>query len=119
MRISVKALALALGLVWGGGIAFVGLVHLAVPGYGTAFLEFTSSIYPGFHAARSFGDALVGIAWGLADGAGGGADLRVGSITCLPDVRRRAVQPDRQQSESNVPAGVPATIACTLLCRIE
>jgi hypothetical protein len=72
MRISIKALALALGLVWAGGIAFVGLVHLAVPGYGTAFLEFTSSIYPGFHAARSLGDALVGIAWGLADGVGGG-----------------------------------------------
>ena len=75
MRISVKALALALALVWGGGIAFVGLIHLAVPGYGAAFLEFTSSIYPGFHAARSFGDALVGIAWGLVDGAGGGLIL--------------------------------------------
>jgi hypothetical protein len=72
MRISVKAFALTMALVWGGGIAFVGLVHLGVPGYGTAFLEFASSIYPGFHAARSLGDALVGILWGLADGAGGG-----------------------------------------------
>lgn len=75
MRISVKSFALTLGLIWGGGIAFVGLVHLAVPGYGTAFLQLASSIYPGFHGARSLGDALVGIAWGLADGAGGGLIL--------------------------------------------
>lgn len=72
MRISVKALALTLGLIWGGGIAFAGLIHLAVPAYGTAFLDFASSIYPGFHGARSFGDVLVGIAWGFADGVGGG-----------------------------------------------
>jgi hypothetical protein len=72
MRISVKALAFALALVWGGGIAFAALVHLAIPTYGTAFLEFASSIYPGFHGARSLGDALVGTLWGLADGAGGG-----------------------------------------------
>ena len=72
MRISVKALTAAIALVWGGGIALVALVHLAVPGYGTAFLDVGSSIYPGFHGARSFGDALAGIAWGFADGAGGG-----------------------------------------------
>ena len=72
MRISTRALALTVGLVWGGGIAFVGLVHLAVPAYGTTFLELTSSIYPGFHGARNLGDALIGIVWGFADGAGGG-----------------------------------------------
>jgi len=72
MRISVKGLALAFALLWGGGIAFAGLVHLAIPSCGTAFLELAASIYPGFHGARSFGDALVGIVWGLADGACGG-----------------------------------------------
>jgi hypothetical protein len=72
MRISVKGLAWASALVWGGAIAFAGLIHLAIPSYATAFLELADSIYPGFHAARSFGDALVGIAWGLADGACGG-----------------------------------------------
>jgi len=72
MRISVKAFALTLALLWGGGIAFAGLIHLAIPAYGTAFLAFASSIYPGFHGARTFGDAIVGILWGLADGAGGG-----------------------------------------------
>jgi hypothetical protein len=72
MRISVRALAFTFALLWGGSLAFAGLIHLAVPSYGTTLLDLASSIYPGFHGARSFGDALVGIGWGLADGAGGG-----------------------------------------------
>ncbi|HTV82163.1 MAG TPA: hypothetical protein VME18_05895 [Acidobacteriaceae bacterium] len=72
MRISVKAMALASALLWGGGLAFTALVHLAAPGYGTTFLGFVSSIYPGFHGARSFGDALVGVGYGLVDGFCGG-----------------------------------------------
>lgn len=72
MRLSIKALALASAVIWGGGVLFTSLVHLFHPGYGTAFLEFVSSIYPGFHAARSFGDALVGSAYALLDGAIGG-----------------------------------------------
>jgi hypothetical protein len=72
MRISTKAMALASALLWGGGVAFTALVHLAYPTYGSAFLGFVSSIYPGFHGARSPGDALVGIAYGVVDGAAGG-----------------------------------------------
>jgi hypothetical protein len=72
MRISVKAMALASALLWGGGVTFTALVHLAIPSYGTAFLALVSSIYPGFHGARSFGDALVGTGYGLADGFWGG-----------------------------------------------
>jgi hypothetical protein len=65
-------MALASALLWGGGVAFTALVHLAVPSYGTAFLAFVGSIYPGFHGASSFGDALLGIVYGLADGFCGG-----------------------------------------------
>ena len=72
MQLSAKALALALGLLWGGGVAFAALVHLVNPSYGTAFLDVVSSIYPGFHSARSLGDAVVGTAYGLIDGAVGG-----------------------------------------------
>lgn len=72
MKLSTKALALALGLLWGGGVLFASLAHLACPAYGTAFLEAVGSIYPGFHAARSLGDALVGTVYALADGAIGG-----------------------------------------------
>ncbi|MGP8225534.1 MAG: hypothetical protein ACLQGT_05200 [Terracidiphilus sp.] len=72
MRISVKAMAFALGLLWGGGVAFAALAHLAFPSYGIGFLEFVSSIYPGFHGARNFGDAMLGTVYGLFDGAIGG-----------------------------------------------
>ena len=73
MQLSVRSLGLACALIWGGGIAFAALAHLAVPSYGSAFLAFLSSIYPGFHGAHSFADALTGIGYGLVDGGIGGA----------------------------------------------
>ena len=72
MRLSLKALTIASGLLWGGGVLCLGLIHLASPSYGASFLGGISSIYPGFHGARSFGDALVGAAYGLIDGGLGG-----------------------------------------------
>jgi hypothetical protein len=72
MRLSVKGLMLALGLLWGGCLLCVGLVHLASPSYASSFLEGVSSIYPGFHAARTFGGVVVGTVYGLIDGGLGG-----------------------------------------------
>ena len=72
MKLSTKAMALALAILWGGGVACTALVHLAFPSYGTAFLEAVASIYPGFHAARSFADAMLGTGYALVDGACGG-----------------------------------------------
>jgi hypothetical protein len=72
MRLSVKAMAIVSALLWGGGLLCVGLVHLASPAYGASFLEGISSVYPGFHGARSLGDVLVGTVYGLIDGAVGG-----------------------------------------------
>jgi hypothetical protein len=73
MRLSVKGFAIACGLLWAGGILFVGLIHLARPGYGESFLQVMSSAYPWFHGARSIGDALLGALDGLVDGLVGGA----------------------------------------------
>jgi hypothetical protein len=72
MRLSAKAMTIVSGLLWGGCLLFVGLIHLAVPAYGTGFLDGISSIYPGFHGAQSFADALVGTGYALLDGAAGG-----------------------------------------------
>jgi hypothetical protein len=69
MRLSPKSLAFACGLLWGGAILFVGLINLASASYGMEFLKVASSIYPGFHASRTFVDALVGTGYGLVDGA--------------------------------------------------
>jgi hypothetical protein len=72
MRLSVKALTIVSALFWGGALLFIGLIRLAYPAYGSSFLEGISSVYPGFHGARSLGDALVGAAYGFIDGGLGG-----------------------------------------------
>ncbi len=72
MRLSLKGLAITSGLLWGGGILFVGLINLAAPSYGTTFLNWTSSIYPGYHNSRTVIDVFVGTGYGLVDGAVGG-----------------------------------------------
>lgn len=72
MRLSPKGLAITSALLWGGGILFVGLINLAAPSYGTTFLSWTSSIYPGYHNSRRIVDVLVGTGYGLVDGGVGG-----------------------------------------------
>jgi hypothetical protein len=72
MRFSMKGMAVAAALLWGGGILFVGLLNLAMPSYGTNFLQMMSSVYPWFHASRSFGDVVIGTIDGLVDGATAG-----------------------------------------------
>ena len=72
MKLSIRALAIAASLLWGGALMCVGLVHLVSPSYGSSFLDGVSSIYPGFHGVRSLTDALVGTGYGLVDGAAGG-----------------------------------------------
>ena len=72
MRLSEKAMAFVSALLWGTGVLLVGLIHLVVPAYGKAFLEGVSSVYPGFHGARSLADALIGTGYALLDGGIGG-----------------------------------------------
>jgi len=72
MQFSLKALAIACGLLWGGLLLVVGLANLAVPTYGSAFLQGMSSVYPGFRASGTFADILVGTGYALIDGALGG-----------------------------------------------
>ena len=75
MRLSVKGLALAAGVLWAACILLVGIVNLASPSYGVAFLQCASSIYPGFHNTRHLLDVLIGTIYGLVDGGIGGAVL--------------------------------------------
>ncbi len=69
MRLSLKGMTVAAGLLWGGAILFVGLINLVRPTYGVSFLEMISSVYPWFHASRTLGDILIGTIDGLIDGA--------------------------------------------------
>ncbi|HYL86787.1 MAG TPA: hypothetical protein VE263_21355 [Candidatus Angelobacter sp.] len=69
MRLSLKGMAIASGLIWGAAILCVAIIHLADPNYGVSFLQMTSSVYPGFHAAGTLGRIALGTVEGIVDGA--------------------------------------------------
>jgi hypothetical protein len=69
MKLSIRALAIASALLWGGCLLFVGVLNLASASYGVGFLQMMSSVYPGFHASRTFGDVIAGTIYALVDGA--------------------------------------------------
>ncbi|HVN07515.1 MAG TPA: hypothetical protein VMV61_00985 [Patescibacteria group bacterium] len=69
MRLSSKAMGLAAGILWAGGILFVGLLNLAMPSYGAEFLQVFSSVYPWFHNTHTIGSVIIATADGFVDGA--------------------------------------------------
>ena len=68
-RISARGMALVAGMLWGGCMLFVGLINMGAPSYGVEFLRMMSSVYPGFHDTRTWGEVLLGMIYGLVDGA--------------------------------------------------
>lgn len=72
MKLSLKALALSLGVLWGAVVFLVGVAHLIWPGYGVAMLELAASVYPGY-VVGGFGSVIVGTLYAFVDGAIGGA----------------------------------------------
>jgi hypothetical protein len=74
MKIDIKAMALTLALVWGAfGMFLTGVGSVILPGYGQTFLDAMASVYPGYTAEPSFGQAVIGGLYGVLDGAGVGA----------------------------------------------
>jgi hypothetical protein len=73
MKLNVRALAIVSALVWGLAMLLTGLANLIWPSYGHDFLQVMASVYPGYHATRSFGEVMVGTLYGLVDGGVGGA----------------------------------------------
>ncbi len=71
MKLSIKGLALASGILWGGSILLVGVANLIWPSYGVAYLDLARAIYPGY--GTGFGGVIIGTLYGLADGAVAGA----------------------------------------------
>lgn len=70
MKLSVKATAAAAATIWGVLAMFLtGVVRLAWPDYGQAFMDVMASLYPGFDGAATFKNALVGGLYGAVDGA--------------------------------------------------
>ncbi len=50
----------------------MGLGNLIFFPYGQTFLQAIASVYPGYHAAPTFFDVVVGTLYGAADGVIGG-----------------------------------------------
>lgn len=73
MRLHITAMSFTVGVIWGAAIFLVAVANLIWPNYGQAFLELTSSIYPGYHLNSSFGSVIIGTLYGIVDGAIGGA----------------------------------------------
>jgi len=73
MKLRVKGLALASGILWGVAILGMGLANLVWGSYGQQFLQLMASVYPGYHATRSIGEVIVGALYGFVDGLIGGA----------------------------------------------
>lgn len=73
MRLSVGAMAVTLGVLWGAGVLIVGLANVAWPGYGGEFLQVLASIYPGYKGTTGVGQTLIGSLYGLVDAAVAGA----------------------------------------------
>jgi hypothetical protein len=73
MKLSIKAMAAASALLWGGAVLTVGIVNLIQPRYGKEFLRVLASIYPGYQARPTLGHVAVGTAYAVVDGAVGGA----------------------------------------------
>ena len=75
MSLSIKGLAVTLGVVWGGSFLLTGLINLAASSYGVAFLELGASLYPGYDGPGGFGSVIVATMYALLDGAVVGAIL--------------------------------------------
>jgi hypothetical protein len=69
VKVSLKAIAIAAGVLWGGAILLLGVINLASPSFGLSFLQVISSVYPGFHVSRTIGDVLTGTVYALIEGA--------------------------------------------------
>jgi len=73
MKLSVKGLALACGILWAVAMLAMGLANLIWSSYGQQFLQTMASVYPGYHATRSIPEVIVGTLYGAVDGFFGGA----------------------------------------------
>ncbi len=69
MRLSIKGLAAASAVIWGGAILLVIIGNIIWPGYGSAFLQMADSIYPGYDMEAGVMGVISGTLYGLVDGA--------------------------------------------------
>lgn len=70
-KLSVKALALSMGIIWGAALIIMGIVAMLAPDYASGFVTAVGSLYVGYSA--TVGGIIIGAVWGFVDAAIGGA----------------------------------------------
>jgi hypothetical protein len=68
MTLSIKGLALTVGILWGACCFLTGIVNLIWPSYGVGFLSMMASLYPGYHGPVGLGAVIVLTFYALVDG---------------------------------------------------
>jgi len=72
MKLDWRALSLTCAILWAGTVFLMGVANLIWPTYGVNFLQLVASIYPGYNAARSFGEVIIATLYAIVDGFVGG-----------------------------------------------
>jgi len=65
MKLNLKALGFAAGIIWGAAVFLMTLVSIG-SGYGDKALKGVASIYPGYSV--SVGGSFIGLIYGFVDG---------------------------------------------------
>jgi hypothetical protein len=76
MRLNVKAefhVTISAALFWGLMLSLIVLAVMIWSSYGQAFFDLVAPVYPDYEARPSFGQAIVGLLYGMLAGAIGGA----------------------------------------------
>jgi len=72
-KLSVRGLAVGLGVFWAVCMLFIGWASMF--GWGVRFVEMMASVYIGFEP--TFLGGIIGAIWGFIDGAIGGAIIAI------------------------------------------
>lgn len=72
MKMDVRAMAIASGLLWGSGVLAVEALNRVSPGYGSGFLKMIASCYPGYKGRRNVKQIALGAGYAVIDGATSG-----------------------------------------------
>ena len=75
MKLSVKGLAIAGGIIWALAILVVVILNIIFSEYGGEFLKLMASVYPGYKASGEIVDRFVETGEEPADGSGPGKAL--------------------------------------------
>jgi hypothetical protein len=98
MKLNLRALSIACGILTGAAILIVGIANIAWNGYGIKFLEIMASVYPGYDASGSIGDMIVGTLYGVVDGlvfgwVFGWLYNRFTVVRVSPETRQQPIEP--------------------------